>query len=96
MEQHPAAECVELAPDWACEVLSPSTALKDRMLKLPIYTHQGIRHVWLVNPLERSIEVFGLDGEGYRLSTVVGGETNDPIEPIDAVELEFSALWLQP
>lgn len=95
MEQYPAAAYVELAPDWACEVLSPSTALKDRTLKLPIYAHEGVRHVWLVNPLERSIEVFRLDGEGYRLATVVGGQTNARIEPFDAVELELSALWLQ-
>ena len=95
MEQYPTAAYVELAPDWVCEVLSPSTALKDRTLKLPIYAHEGVRHVWLVNPIERSIEVFRLDGEGYRLATVVGGETNARIEPFDAVELELSALWLE-
>ncbi len=95
MDQYPAAAYVELAPDWVCEVLSPSTALKDRTLKLPIYATEGVRHVWLVNPIERSIEVFRLDGEGYRLATVVGGETNARIEPFDAVELELSALWLQ-
>ena len=95
MDQYPAAAYVELAPDWVCEVLSPSTALKDRTLKLPIYANEGVRHVWLVNPTERSIEVFRLDGEGYRLATVVGGETNARVEPFDAVELELGALWLR-
>ncbi len=94
MEQYPEAAHVELAPDWVCEVLSPSTALKDRTLKLPIYADEGVHHVWLVNPIERSVEVFRLDGEGYRLATVAGGDTNARIEPFNAVELELSALWL--
>src|ERR1700744_4250912 len=35
------ATAVELAPDWVCEVLSPSTAATDRADKLPIYAAEG-------------------------------------------------------
>ena len=34
----------ELALDWVCEVLSPSTARTDRVLKLPIYVEFGVAH----------------------------------------------------
>lgn len=39
-----------LAPDWVCEVLSPSTARLDRRRKLPIYARAEVEHVWLLDP----------------------------------------------
>ncbi len=40
-----------LAPDWVCEVLSPSTERIDRGRKLRIYAEAGVAHAWLVNPV---------------------------------------------
>src|SRR3954468_4688276 len=37
----------ELAPDWVCEVVSPSTARVDRVRKVPIYAREGVSHLWL-------------------------------------------------
>ena len=37
MPELPTAAFFELAPDWICEVLSPSTAAEDRADKMPIY-----------------------------------------------------------
>ena len=53
----------ELAPDWACEVLSASTHNVDRGEKLPIYAREKVGHVRLVDPLEHYLEVLRLDGE---------------------------------
>ena len=50
---------IGLAPDWVCEVLSPSTEDFDRDLKLPLYAAAGVSHLWLVDPRERSLEVYG-------------------------------------
>lgn len=94
MPSMPDAAWIELAPDWACEVLSRSTALRDRTLKLPIFAREGVRHVWLVSPEERSVEVLRLDGEGYRLVTVAGADQRARLEPFHAVELELGALWI--
>lgn len=33
-----------LAPDWICEVVSPSTAALDRGAKLRSYAHEGVSH----------------------------------------------------
>ncbi|HJK96802.1 MAG TPA: Uma2 family endonuclease [Polyangiaceae bacterium LLY-WYZ-14_1] len=90
----PDAAWVELAPGWGCEVLSRSTALRDRTLKLPIFAREGVRHVWLVSPEERTVEVLRLDGEGYRLVTVAGADQRARLEPFDAVEVELRALWI--
>ncbi len=86
---------IELAPDWACEVLSASTALLDRRLKLPIYAREKVPHVWLVNPTARSVEVFRLDGASYRLIVTHGEDEVVRLEPFDAIELELGALWPQ-
>ena len=50
-----------LAPDWGCEVLSPSTASTGRVKKLSIYAREQVRHAWLADPLARTIEVLGLE-----------------------------------
>ena len=46
-----AASAFELAPDWICEVLSPSTGATDRADKVPLYAAEGVSHVWLVDPI---------------------------------------------
>jgi Uma2 family endonuclease len=54
-----------LAPDWVCEVISPSTAALDRVKKLSIHAREGVRHAWLVDPIGRTLEVLRLDaGDG--------------------------------
>ena len=56
-----------LAPDWACEVLSPSTEQIDRADKLPIYAANGVAYAWLLSPAARTLEVLALDGPTFRL-----------------------------
>ena len=52
------------APDFIVEVLSPSTAKRDRMYKKAVYERFGVKEYWLVNPSEKSIEVYLLkDGK---------------------------------
>lgn len=60
MPQIPTGHRFEVAPDWVCEILSPSTESKDRKVKMPIYAHYGVAYVWLVDPLARTIEAFEL------------------------------------
>lgn len=89
----PAEPFFTLAPDWTCEVLSPSTALVDRRQKRPIYARESVTHLWLVDPDAQTIEVFRLDGESYRLIATHGAEEVARLEPFDAIELELGALW---
>jgi len=89
----PSAPFLTLAPDWACEVLSPGTTRVDRMLKLPIYAREGVGHVWLVDPIERSIEVYGLSAGRWVLGEGAGGDEPASLEPFDAAPLELAYLW---
>lgn len=89
----PKAAFIELAPDWACEVLSPGRIRVDRERKRPIYARERVTQLWLVDPLERVIEVFRLEGDGYRLVATRGGTDRVRLEPFAAFELELDALW---
>ncbi len=82
-----------LAPDWVCEVLSPSTEPLDRGEKLAVYRDARVSHVWLVNPLVKTLEVLRFDGGTYRVLPVFSGDAKVRAEPFDAIELELAALW---
>ncbi|MFO0666123.1 MAG: Uma2 family endonuclease [Polyangiaceae bacterium] len=83
----------ELAPDWVCEVLSPSTASIDRGDKLRVYASHGISHVWLVDPEAQTLEVLERDDRGYRIHEVYSGEAHIRAIPFDAIELPLGTLW---
>lgn len=84
---------IDLAPDWACEVLSPSTAALDRGDKRKVYENQGVRHLWFVDPLVQTLEILELDGATYRLIEVFSGDALIRAVPFDAIEFELGALW---
>ena len=44
----------ELAPDWVCEVVSPTTARLDRVRKMTIYARERVSYLWLVDPMLRT------------------------------------------
>ena len=55
------------APDLVVEIVSPSSVSRDRHSKLPLYERSGVREYWIVDPANRSIEVFILTENGYAL-----------------------------
>ncbi|WNG53073.1 Uma2 family endonuclease [Archangium minus] len=85
---------VTFAPDWVCEVLSPSTAAVDRTRKLPLYHREGVAHAWLIDPLARTLEVFRRESSGWLLISTHEGDAQVRAEPFDAVLLGLSELWL--
>jgi len=84
------------APDWVCETLSPSTGAIDRGRKMRVYAREQVGHLWIIDPIARTLEVYRLEGERWIVASTHGG--NDPItaEPFDAVTLDPSRWWLEP
>lgn len=93
MASVPDAPAFEIAPDWACEVLSPSTAARDRARKLPIYAAESVAHIWLVDPALQTLEVLRADATGWHLVGTWEGDAVVRAEPFEAIELELAALW---
>lgn len=83
----------ELAPDWVCEVLSPSTARVDRVQKLPVYAAAGVAHVWLVDPVLRTLEAFENQQGRWLLLGAFKNDAAVAVAPFDAVPLDLGALW---
>jgi len=93
MAELPDVAAFELAPDWICEVVSPSTAALDRTDKIPIYGAASVGHAWLVDPLAQTLEVFR---HGGGLWVLLDGFKDDACvraEPFDAIELDLALLW---
>ncbi len=57
---------IEGAPDLIVEVISPSSAVYDRLVKHKLYAESGVPEYWLVNLQDQSIEVFVLEAERYQ------------------------------
>jgi len=83
----------EVAPDWVCEILSPSTESKDRGIKMGIYARYGVSYAWLVDPLKRAVEAFELSAGGWTLPGIHQDDATVFLPPFEAVPLELRALW---
>jgi Uma2 family endonuclease len=93
MPQMPKVVGVTLAPDWVCEVLSPSTASLDRDKKMKVYAREGVHHLWLVDPLKQTLEVYGLDGGRWTPLATHTGQALVHAEPFTPLLLELGVLW---
>lgn len=92
LKERPAGRPVTIAPDWVCEVLSPSTAKTDRVEKLQTYFAAGVAHYWLLDPIEESLEVLRRTDLAYALvQTAHRGQRLKP-EPFDALEFSVDEL----
>ena len=93
LETLPDTAHIELAPDWVCEVLSPSTARKDRIVKQAIYAREGVSHLWFVDPLARTVEVFALRAGSWSLAAAVADDAHVALPPFESLEFSLTRLW---
>ena len=84
----------EIAPNWVCEVLSKKTATIDRVKKLPIYAKTKVDHVWLVNPDQKTLEVYIRKEDKWGEVLNFGGEALIRAVPFDAIEINLGDMWL--
>jgi Uma2 family endonuclease len=84
-------------PDCVCEVLSRSTEKLDRDEKLPYYAKYGVRHAWLIDPIDRRLEVYTLDDDGgWHAVRVYEGDVVVRADPFAAIDVDLGALWAAP
>ena len=93
MPHPPDAAYITLVPDWVCEVLSPATRTFDLQGKRPVYAREGVAHLWLVDPLERTLEAFELRETQW--ASIASAKDDAPVcmPPFEAVTFSLAALW---
>lgn len=93
MPSFPDTPFFTLAPDWICEILSPSTERVDRSKKLPIYAREGVKNLWLVDPLARTLETLRLRGGQWLPVASFSKDAIVRAEPFESNELDLLLLW---
>ncbi len=83
----------EVPPDWAGEVASPSTVRMDRVRKMDIYARAGVRHLWLVDALAATVEVYRLENGRWTVVGTSGGDTKARLEPFEPLEVDLARWW---
>jgi len=84
---------IEGAPHLLVEILSPSTANRDRAIKSQRYAEHGVAHYWMVDPVKRTLECYRLRRRRYEL--VVSGKGVAAVTHPDfpGLTLALGVLW---
>jgi Uma2 family endonuclease len=96
MPAMPATAHFAVAPDWVCEVLSPSTASLDRAKKLKVYANAGVPYAWLVDPIARTLEVLRVEGGRWTILATHAGDEVLRADPFADLEIDLRDLWVAP
>ncbi|MBF0121592.1 MAG: Uma2 family endonuclease [Desulfobacterales bacterium] len=93
MPELPETNWFSVPPDWLCEVLSPTTKRHDRKKKMPNYAKFGVQHVWLIEPIAKTLEVFRLESEKWLLLEFFSDDDKVRAEPFQEIEIDLKNLW---
>jgi Uma2 family endonuclease len=93
MPRVPQTHAFEIAPDWVCEVISPATRKIDRRKKPPVYHRAKAGHLWLLEPLNRTLEIFRWSEAGWVLAESFSDDDKVKAEPFEAAEIDLLELW---
>ena len=93
MPRVPDDQRFEVVPDWVCEILSPTSARRDRIVKLPFYARHGVAYAWLVDPEAHTLEAFALRQGHWLLIASLQDDAAVCVAPFDAVAFSLADLW---
>ncbi len=94
MPERPTGTVVSVAPDWICEIVSPSNASNDTVKKKKrVYHQQQVPHYWLIDPAQETLSALRWSPDGYVevLSAMRGERVR--AEPFEAIELQVGVFF---
>jgi len=80
------------APDWIAEVLSPSTASHDQIIKLAAYERAGVPEVWLIHPTDQTLTIYRLGAGHYGRATILELKGQTSITAVPGVTVDWDRL----
>ncbi len=84
---------VQGAPDLIIEVLSPSTALKDRKEKKALYEKYGVKEYILADPIEGYVERYALESGRYGTPEIFGPQDLLRLHSIEGIEIPLGEAF---
>jgi len=87
-------ERIKGAPDLVMEILSPSTAYYDLRKKARVYARQGVKEYWIVDPEEKSIEIYTNQGDTFKLEQRAEGEGKASSSLLAGFEVELKDIFV--
>ncbi|MFH1139158.1 MAG: Uma2 family endonuclease [Pseudomonadota bacterium] len=91
----PKKNWISVVPDWVCEMLSPSARGYDRIKKMPLYGQFAVKHVWLLDPLDRTLEVYQLENGRWTAIGFYGENDKVKAEPFAEIEINLADFWME-
>ncbi len=61
-----AGDCIRSTPDLVVEIISPGSVRHDRVDKKDNYEKYAVRELWLIDPLNRSVEIYVMHENAYQ------------------------------
>lgn len=86
---------IPIAPDWVCEVLSPSTVRTDKVRKMPLYARHNVGHIWLIDPANLTLDAFRLESGRWSLLGSFSENDTVRIDPFQEIEIHLGDLWME-
>ncbi|HZK54258.1 MAG TPA: Uma2 family endonuclease [Desulfosporosinus sp.] len=83
----------EGAPDLVVEILSPSTAKHDLIVKLQLYERAGVKEYWVVQPTDQTLMVFRLCNGEYGKPKVYAFPDHVPVDVLSEFTLDLSTVF---
>ena len=81
------------APDLVIEILSPSSARYDRLVKFSLYQRAGVKEYWLVDPSTRTVSVHTLEDGAYHAATVYSSDLAVPVGVLEGCNVDLSTVF---
>lgn len=94
MPRIPEDQRFTVVPDWVCEILSKSTASKDREIKMPIYAEYGVAHAWLLDPVARTLGAYEREDKGWREIGRFSADDRVAVAPFATATIHLADLWV--
>lgn len=86
---------IPVAPDWVCEILSPSSLRTDKIKKMPVYAQFNVAHAWLIDPRDKTLDVYRLESGRWSLLGSFVEDDKARAEPFQEIEIDLEDLWLE-
>jgi Uma2 family endonuclease len=80
------------APDWVLEVISPSSASHDQIVKLAAYERAGVKEYWLAHPTDKVLTIYRHDGKSFGRPRIVDLSGETPVTVLAGVVVRWEPV----